>query len=63
MILVKKDIGGEIGHKGFSSVFKIDLENDSLSTLLEKYNLCVCFRINIPDSTYKNTIVSELKRT
>ena len=58
----EKDIGGEIGHKGFSSVFKIDLENDSLSTLLEKYNLCVCFRINIPDSTYKNTIVSELKK-
>ena len=30
--------------------------------MLEKYNLCVCFRINIPDSTYKNTIVSELKK-
>ena len=56
------NIGGEIGRKGFSSDFKIDLENDSLNTLLENYDLCVYFRINIPDSAYKDTMVSELKK-
>lgn len=58
----EKGIGGEIGCKGFSPDFNIDLEKDTLSTLLEKYDLWVCFRVNIPDSVYKKSFVSKLKK-
>lgn len=58
----EKGFGGEIGHSGFSPDFNIDPEKDTLSTLLEKYDLWVCFRVNIPDSVYKKSLISKLKK-
>lgn len=55
--------GGNVGRKGFRPDFNIDLEKDTLSSIMGKYDLWLCFNLYMPESSYKTSLVSEFQKT
>lgn len=55
-------IGGEIGHSSFSPDFNIDIEKDTLCSIMEKNDIWLCFKLYLPESAYNKGLVSEFEK-
>lgn len=49
-----------IGGKGFTTDF--NLNHDTLKSIMEKYDLWLCFGLYLPESSYKNNLGTELQK-
>lgn len=52
-----------IGGKGFTPDFDLNLNYDTLKSLIKKYDLWICFDLYLPESSYKDSLDVELQRT
>ena len=59
----EKGVGGTVGNKGFKPNFHIDIENDTLSSVMEKNEMWVCFNLYLPESDYNKSLVSDFEKT
>ena len=57
----EKGVGGTVGNKGFKPDFNIDIENDTLSSVMEKNEMWVCFNLYLPESDYNKSLVSDFE--
>lgn len=59
----EKGVGGIVGNKGFKSDFDIDIEKDTLCSIMEKNDIWLCFKLYLPESAYNKSLVSGFEKT